>query len=223
VKPPTNSFCFAPAFNHPHQGDAVGAFHPYMEAYDRLYSKNGTVATLKFDNHAAAKSEFKTLMTQIEHAVMAARSQIDALVYFGHGWPTGMVSADIYNGSIPAFADLIRRNCAKGVKVILYACLCGAKSAPGGSFAARLAKELTDVQAEVLAHDNAGHTTTNPNVFRFVGIKPPIPVAPAGRFTAFDKILKAESIDKKPRGNNAFWARYPFMTDAEVEAEVRAY
>jgi hypothetical protein len=223
MTPPKNSFCFAPKFNHPHQGDATGAFHPYMDAFHKLYSKGGSVAALKFDNHAAAKSEFKTFTTEIEHAVTVARCQLDALVYFGHGWPTGMVSADIYTGSIPAFADLIRRNCARGVKIILYACLCGAKNTPGGNFAERLAKELTDIQAEVLAHENAGHTTTNPNVYRFMGIKPPLPVAPSGRFAAFDKLLKAECIDKKPRGNNAFWARYPFMTAAEIEAEVRAY
>jgi hypothetical protein len=221
--PPKNSFCFAPKFNHPNQGDATGAFHPYMEAFEKLYSKNGTVATLKFDNHATAKSEFNALMTDIQHAVMVARSQLDALVYFGHGWPTGMVSADIYNNAIPTFADLIRKNCAHSVKVILYACLCGAKNAPGGSFAARLANELTDVQAEVYAHDNAGHTTTNPNVYRFFGIRPAVLVAPPAKFHAFDKLLKTESIDKKPRGNNAFWARYPFMTDAEIDAEVSAY
>ena len=48
-------------------------------------------------------------------------------------------------------------------------------------------------------------------------------VAPPAKFHAFDKLLKTESIDKKPRGNNAFWARYPFMTDAEIDAEVSAY
>ena len=135
-------------------------------------------------------------MTQIEHAVTAAQSQLDALVYFGHGWPSGMASADIYNRSIPAFADLIRKKCAMGVKVTRSACLRGAMSAPGGRFAARLARELVDVQAEALAIENAGHTTANPNVFRFVGVKPPMSIAPAGRFTAFDRMLKAETIDK---------------------------
>ena len=47
MTPPSNSFCFAPMFNHPpHKDekgvvhasyDATGAFHPYMAAYEKLY------------------------------------------------------------------------------------------------------------------------------------------------------------------------------------------
>jgi hypothetical protein len=226
---PQNSFCFAPLHNHWRRGDlkpqydATGAFHPYMEAYKKIYSGKGRVATLKFDNHAAASSEFSTIRKQIEHAVNVADSQLDAIVYFGHGWPTGLVSADIYNDHLDSFADLIRRNAVQGVKVILYACLCGNLKAKGGSFAARLASQLSDLNAEVYAHDNAGHTTTNPNMYRFVGVRPPEPVAPKGYFQSFDKMLKAESIDRNPRHNSAFWARMPFMDAGEIAAEVKGY
>jgi len=229
---PTNSFCFAPVHNHPpHKDkagvmhpsyDATGAFLPYMEAYRKLYSDAGTVKTLAFNNHASAKSEFQTILTEINHAVSAAHAQLDALVYFGHGWPTGLVSADIYTPSIPDFAQLIRANCAPGVKIVLYACLCGQKSAKGGCFASQLASELSDVQATVFAHDNAGHTTTNPNIYVYSGNKPGLPVAPPGMFGAFDKLLKAESLDRKPKGNTAFWARVPFMTPDEIAAEVKS-
>jgi hypothetical protein len=65
MNPPKNSFCFAPLRNHPKPNDAhpkysdaTGAFHPYMAAYEALYSTDdGKVTTLKFNNHAAAKRE----------------------------------------------------------------------------------------------------------------------------------------------------------------------
>lgn len=233
MTPPKNSFCFAPQYNHPpHRDkagvlhtshDATGAFLPYMEAFRKLYSAGGAVAALKFNNHAAPKSEFKAILTEIDHAFNVSKSQLDAVVYFGHGWPTGMVSADIYDPSIPDFAKLIRLNCARGVKIVLYACLCGQVSAKGGCFAARLAAELSDMEAVVYAHDNAGHTTTNPNIYRYTGNKPGVAVAPAGMFHSFNVLLKTECLDKKPKGNSAFWARVPFMTDDEIAAEVKSY
>src|SRR5262245_20546646 len=98
---------------------------------------------------------------------MSIKAQLDAMVYFGHGSPRGLISADIYNGSIPAFAHQVRRNCAPGAK-ILYACDCARRNAPGGSFAARLAHELSDIRAEVYGHDDRGHITTNPNLYRYL-------------------------------------------------------
>ena len=162
-------------------------------------------------------------MGQINHAVSVADAQLDALVYFGHGWPTGLVSADIYTDKLTAFAKLIRANCVPGATVVLYACLCGKRDTQGGCFAARLAGELTDMQVTVYAHETAGHTTTNPYVYRFTGNKPGVAVAPAGKLKAFNKLLKAESIDAKPRSNTAFWARMPFMTDQEISSEVGGY
>ena len=233
MTPPTNSFCFAPLFNHPgHRDksgvmhasyDATGAFHPYMDAYAKLYGTAGKVATLKFNNHAPASDEFNAILTQIQHAVTAADAQLDAFIYFGHGWPTGLVSADIYTNRLSELAKLIRANCVPGVTIVLYACLCGKRDTQGGCFAARLALELSDMQATVFAHETAGHTTTNPYVYRFSGNKPPEAVAPSGMFQSFYKLLKAECIDTKPRGNSAFWARMPFMTDDEIRAEVGNY
>jgi hypothetical protein len=223
---PKNSFCFAPMYNSPQHvvdgkvvipHDATGAFLPYMEAFRRLYSAgDGTVITLPFDNRAKPATEFE----KISHGMNTAPSQLDAVVYFGHGMPYGMVSPDIYEKDIPKFADLIKRNSAQGVKVVLYACNCGKVNQPGGSFAAKLAAALSDLKAEVFGHDNVGHTTTNANIYRYSGGGPAVPLAPPGKFSAFNRILKAESLDQKPRGNTAFWARIPFMTSDEIAAEV---
>jgi hypothetical protein len=214
---PKNSFCFAPKFNSPNRMDATGAFLPYMEAFHRLYGGgNGRVATLPFDNHANAASEFGAISAALEQSP----GKLDAIVYFGHGEPFGMVSSDIYFPDIQKFAHLIRRKSVHGVRIVLYACSCGKVDYPGGSFASRLAVALRDIEATVFGHHNVGHTTTNANIYRYRGDGRGVAVAPIGKFTAFDRMLKAESIDQNPRRNNAFWARFPFMAPDEIRAEV---
>jgi hypothetical protein len=214
---PRNSFCFAPKFDSPQRHDASGAFLPYMEAFGRLYGGgHGRVATLPFDNHASADTEFAMIAAAIDQIP----GDLDAIVYFGHGEPFGMVSSDIYDKDIQKFAQLIKRKSTHGVRVVLYACSCGKFNYPGGSFAAKLAVALRDIDAVVFGHDNVGHTVTNANIYRYSGGGLGVPVAPTGKFTAFDRMLKAESIDQKPKGNTAFWARIPFMTQDEIRAEV---
>jgi hypothetical protein len=214
---PANSFCFAPKFDSPNRHDASGAFLPYMEAFRQLYGGGrGRVATLPFDNHACPEAEFAAISAGFEQIP----GKLDAIVYFGHGEPFGMVSSDIYNQDIQKFAQLIKRKSVHGVRVVLFACSCGKFDYPGGSFAAKLATALSDIEAVVFGHDNVGHTVTNANIYRYTGGSRGVAVAPTGKFKAFDRMLKAESIDLKPRGNNAFWARMPFMTPDEVRAEV---
>ena len=131
-----------------------------------------------------------------------------------------MVSSEIYGKDIQKFAHLIRRKCVHGVTVVLYACSCGKIDYPGGSFAAKLAVALRDMGATVFGHHNVGHTTTNANLYRYSSDGRGVLVAPIGKFTAFNRMMKAESIDEKPRGNTALWARVPFMTPDEIRAEV---
>jgi len=229
MTPPKNSFCFAPKFNSPQHGhplgtdgkvlmqhDATGAFHPYMTAFKKLYSGDGSVNTLMFDNHATAANELQV----ISHGFAACPSQLDTVVYFGHGVPQGLVSADIYRKDIPKFAKLIRDNCGQGVKILLYACSSGHVGYPGGCFASNLASELSDMKAVVFGHHDVGHTTTNPHLYRYEGSMPGVLVAPPGKTKEFNHLIKAESLDNKPKGNSAFWARAPFMTEAELKAEV---
>ena len=214
---PRNSLCFAPKFNSPKLVDASGAFLPYMEAFQRLYGGgHGRVSTLPFDNHANAPTEFGAITAAFEQVP----GKLDAVVYFGHGEPFGMVSPDIYVWDIQKFAQLIMRKSVHGVKVVLYACNCGMIDYPGGCFASKLAVALRDIEATVFGHYNVGHTTTNAHIYRYSGDGRGVWVPPTGKFRAFDRMLKAESIDQKPRGNTALWARYPFMTPEEIRAEV---
>jgi glyoxylase-like metal-dependent hydrolase (beta-lactamase superfamily II) len=188
-----------------------------MEAFRQLYGGgHGRVATLPFDNHASPASEFAAISAGFEQIP----GKLDAVIYFGHGEPFGMVSSDIYDQDIQKFAQLIKRKCVHGVRVVLYACNCGRVDHPGGSFAAKLATALSDIEAVVFGHDDVGHTVTNAHIYRYSGGGRGVAVAPTGKLIAFDRMLKAESLDQKPKGNNAFWARMPFMTPAEVRAEV---
>ena len=228
--PPKNSFCFAPKYNSPQHGhplgtdgkelmrhDATGAFHPYMEAYRKLYARDGgQVTTLKFDNNATPAAKLRDIV----RGFASAPPQIDAVVYFGHGIPSGMASAHIYRDSIAGFAKLIRENCVQDVRILLYACSCARLSYKGGCFAGLLATELSDMGAVVYGHNDPGHTTTNPHLYRYKGISPGTQVAPPGMTKAFNTLLKTECLDKKPKGNSAFWARIPFMTDAEIVSEL---
>jgi hypothetical protein len=188
-----------------------------MEAFGQLYGGgNGRVATLPFDNHAPPQAEFAAITAGFEQI----SGKLDAVVYFGHGEPLGMVSSDIYHWDIQKFAQLIKRKSVHGVRIVLFACNCGKFDYPGGSFAAKLAMALSDIDAVVFGHYDVGHTVTNPNIYRYSGGGRAVAVAPTGKLKAFDRLLKAESIDQKPKGNTAFWARMPFMTPDEVRAEV---
>ena len=82
MRTPKKSFCFAPQYNSPQKGhplgtdgkellrhDATGAFHPYMNAFKKLYSQDGgEVATLRFDNHGTAEHIFKQVVQGIWYA-----------------------------------------------------------------------------------------------------------------------------------------------------------
>ena len=75
---------------------------------------------------------------------------------------------------------------------------------------AKLANRLSSLNAQVFAHDAA----TSYTVFRYPG---GVQVAPPGTYGgngAFKRALK--------KHGSTLWARFPFMTAAELAAEVRA-
>jgi hypothetical protein len=212
---PKKAICLAPKLNSPQRMDATGAFLPYMEAFRRLYWPLARVTTLPFDNTASAAARFAAITA----AFHQASGKLDTVVYLGHGEPYGLVSAHIYFEELRKFAELIKATCVHGVRVLLYACSSGKVDYPGGSFAARLAQALDDIGGVVFGHDNVGHTCTNANLYRYSGFARARLVAPPGKFAAFDRLLKAECLDKKPKSTE-FWARTPFMTSEEIGAEV---
>ena len=234
MTPPKKSFCFAAKFNTPahsfesphgappipHGGeapphkmahDATAVFLPYMYRFKELYSQGGgQVTTMEFNNQAKPAERYSA----ISHALTCAPSGLDAVAYFGHGFPHGMASAHIYDANIDAFARLLESKCNPGVKIILYACSCGRRGEINGCFAAKLANRLSGLGAQVFGHDVAGHAATSYTVFRYPG---GVQVAPPGTYGgngAFKRALK--------KHGSTLWARFPFMTAAELAAEVRA-
>ncbi|HEY4250094.1 MAG TPA: hypothetical protein VGM87_02785 [Roseomonas sp.] len=217
MTPPEKSFVFAPRFNSPPDEanlgghDATGAFHPGMERYERLYEGLGKqVVTFRFDN-SRGQPAARRRQSIIDAMQRNAGSQrYDAIVYFGHGSPRGLLSASFGEGALDALSAAILQHCQPSVKVILYACCC---AAPGG-FAFKLAKQLgrwSHKGMAVLGHPTRGHSFRNPLVRRYPSDRGETgqTVCPDGMFADWQHAM---------RGHAEFWALMPFMTTEELAA-----
>jgi hypothetical protein len=85
------------------------------------------------------------------------------------------------------------------------------RAAHPDGFAQKLAAKLSDLNAVVFGHLSAGHAFTNPQVRRFPGGSG-IRVCPDGYVQGWIRAL----------ANTDLWARFPFMTTAEIQAELSA-
>jgi hypothetical protein len=244
---PGSSFCVAPMFDtldldrtlparmaH----DATFVFKPYMAAYASIYSN---VTTRLIYNHknkldhsrsqAPAAVAGESVSAQFWHAFDAAPDGLDAVVYFGHGWPSALLSIEVGPKSLPILANKIRSKCNVGVTVVLYACLAGDWKSPhcfelngrNACFASHLAQALSGQEAVVIAHSTAGHATTNAHVHRFWGSRHE-PMVPGGMVGLLHQRLLTDTFENghKKKGGTVtnLWARLPFMTPAEVQAEI---
>jgi len=153
------------------------------------------------------------------------------VVYFGHGWPSALLSIEVGPKSLPILANKIRSKCNVGVTVVLYACLAGDWKSPhcfelngrNACFASHLAQALSGQEAVVIAHSTAGHATTNAHVHRFWGSRHE-PMVPGGMVGLLHQRLLTDTFENghKKKGGTVtnLWARLPFMTPAEVQAEI---
>lgn len=204
---PKNAFIFAPMLNeppndaNPNGNDATGAFIPGAAMFEKFCIDNGGQATkLLFNNHAAGRQVFD----QILHALSIAPSQLDTVVYFGHGIKDVMVSAKIGSGFLDEFINALRGACGFGPRIVLYACSCGA---PGG-IASAIADGLSDQLAIVYGHSVAGHAYMNPMVYWYpMGLQAWV----WGSFKTWATKLNDP--------NNDLWMRFPFLTNDELRAE----
>lgn len=200
-----NAFLFAPAHNQSgYPADATGAFHPSARAFRDLH---GTQAPFLFDNRAQPRAR----RTEIFEALDAAPMGLDTIAYFGHGLTNALSSAGIRADDIHTFANLIQRKSAGRCKILLYACSAGAS----GGFADRLASILcgnqssTSAQYQVYGHTVPGHSVLNPTKVVYPGghyfVEPYTRLFPKWRSALTTRLL---------------WARYPFMRDEAIMAEV---
>jgi hypothetical protein len=246
VNAPKSSFCVAPMFDtlsfddriaHPHMAyDATYVFKPYMNAFASIYSGVTTKIIYNHKNkldtsksQAPAAVAHEAVTAQFWHAFDAAPDGLDAVVYFGHGWPSALLSIEIGPRSLPMLANKIRSKCNAGVTVVLYSCLTGDWKSPHcfelngrkACFASHLAQALSDQEAVVIAHSTAGHATTNAHVHRFWGTRRE-PMVPIGLVKQLHDRLVSDSFENghNKKSVTNLWARLPFMTPADVQAEI---
>ncbi len=157
--------------------DATGAFIPearrfaltHGQSFERLIGVRCV---------GVKKSVRRERTLEAIHAA-GSRERLDAIAFFGHGWPQG-IQFGITRKDISALCDVLEHTCNFDVKIVLYACLAAendkrdkdhANVGPGtdGGFADLLRDELArkGFQGWVDAHKTAGHTTWNPYVVRF--------------------------------------------------------
>ncbi len=200
-----NGFIMAPSHNKPGGHDATGAFHIGAAGFQKIHSLPPWV---RFENTADSKTADAKGFLKI---IQDQPGGWDVFAYFGHGDSNALGSADIRGrkGST-TLANVLRPKCNTGVIIMLYACNTGA---PGG-FAEWLAEDLASVHATVYAHvPPPGHTFQNANVVVYPGGAPVIP--------RHSSLWRDWYRDMHATGNE-LWARFPFMTAKELEAELTA-
>ena len=189
---------FAQAINMEARHDASGAFIPGARQFARAHGLSEPI-WLKDKND-------RKLMIE----TIATARDLDVIAYFGHGTRSSLPSADIRWEHLPQLSEAVRGAAGANCRVILYACTTGIE----GCFANQLAKIL-NYDVTVWGHTCAGHSFTNPYVTRFP-YQPdgsPYLVEPHGPlWQDWYKLIK---------GKSDIWTRFPFLSKAAVETEIR--
>lgn len=176
--------------------DATGAFIPGATYFTRKHSLGKPIW---LDD----TGDKKTMIDGIAKA-----SDVDVIVYFGHGVRSGLPSADIWWKDLPALTQAVRSAAAPGCQVILFACTSGEQ----GCFGNQLSK-LLEYKYKVWGHTCVGHSFTNPYVTSYPHEGgSPFLIEPKGPLWAkWYKLIKSKS---------DIWARFPFLTKEQVETEI---
>ena len=200
-----NGFIMAPSHNKPDRYDATGAFHIGAAKFQKVHSLPPWV---RFENTEESKTaDAKGFLKMIQDQA----GGWDVFAYFGHGDSNALGSADVRGRKgATNLANVLRPKCNSGAIIMLYACNTGA---PGG-FAQWLAEDLASIKATVYAHaPPKGHTFQNANVVSYPGGAPVI---------AHSSRLWGDWYRDMHASGNDLWARFPFMTAKELEAELTA-
>jgi hypothetical protein len=188
---------FSQSVNRPGRKDATGAFLLGADQFRRLHNLGEVV---KLDGHHDREAFIDTI---------ASATELDVIAYFGHGTRASLPSAGIAWTDIQIIAPLIKRALVKNTgQVMLYAC----STAGHGYFADHLSK-LMGYAYTVWGHTCVGHSFTNPYVQYFPNLSSPYLIDPNGPLWS-----KWYSLIKDPASN--VWARFPFMSQADLEEEV---
>jgi hypothetical protein len=187
--------------------DASGAF---MVGARRFKQIHGLADPVFFDNSLTYPKRRK----QILDAIDAVSGDLDVFAYFGHGWKTSLPSGGFRMDDIPDLASALGKKAAEGIVVILYACWAGV----GGGPAEGLFNGLSGKGAVVYGHTSRKHTFANPDTVVFGDAEIEDGKLVIGTGDPLWKNWSKDIIDQK----NDLWARFPFMTHDELEAELIA-
>jgi hypothetical protein len=186
---------FAQSVNRPDRHDATGAFLPGAEQFTRLHKLDRPVLL-------DGKHDRENFMDTI-----GAAADLDVIAYFGHGTRASLPSAGIHWSDLNTLAPRIKKAAAPTCQVILYAC----STAGVGYFADTLARKMDNLLT-VWGHTCEGHSFTNPYVQYFPFLSSPYLIAPQGPlWSKWQALIKSKS---------DIWARYPFMSQGDLEEEV---
>jgi hypothetical protein len=165
--------------NSKNKHDATGAFIPEAKAFQKYHeisSENMIPVTCVGVPKYQRKAK---VFREIEKA--GTKRKIDAIAFFGHGWPSG-IQFGIGRKDIPDLAKLISQHCYSDLKIVLYACLTAENDErdknikqvgtnTDGGFADLLRDELARNDVDkgwVDGHKTFGHATWNPFCVRFL-------------------------------------------------------
>lgn len=200
-----NGFIMAPAHNKEGRCDATGAFHIGADIFQKVHK---LPAWVKFENDETSKtSDTKGFLDIISKQA----GNWDVYAYFGHANTNALASADVRGRKgATLLANTLRPKLKTGGVVLLYACMAGQ---PGG-FADWLSQDLADKRITVYGHlPPKGHTFQNACMLRYPGgdwVVPRTSPLWGDWYRDFHSL------------GNDLWARFPWMTQDQIEAELTA-
>lgn len=205
-----NALILAAGKDRPHEHDSIYAFQIGASRFQAINEVSSQ--PVLFDNTGEEVGHYAAVEARVLSAIATGGSAgpWEAVAVFCHGGADALWSAGLRGASgAQALANALRPRCAANVVIVLYACNAG----QSGGFASKLANELSDLNATVYGHTSARHTFANPDTTVFPADEPVI-----ARSSPLWKNWNDDIIDQ----SNDLWARFPFMTQAELEAELSA-
>lgn len=190
--------------------DSTGEFKLIGRKFKGLYGLPDTLVR-SFENvHDDVDPEGKGADTRenfFDTLAEVTEGSLDFFAYAGHGGTQSLPSAQVRKQDMSKLADEIRRLVKSDGTVIFYACSTGA---PGG-FASSLSKLLPEMT--VWGHTDAGQASRNADKIRFQNgtsqdIRDLLSAAARAKFASY------------LRASEDFYARLPFMTVEDMEAEL---
>jgi hypothetical protein len=227
---------FAPQFDTDGH-DATGAFQPEAYAFCDFHGLPRDTVHL-FDNRAALPDR----RAQVTALMSGRLERAETFALFSHGWKTGVQPGWVM-GVIHKMAAALNMACVNAPTVILYCCSTGkdgdnqdaddVQAGPGGEggFADALRDDMVrlGMRPTIYAHTCRGHTTTNAFVRRFdhdqiAGgewiIEPHTELWSAWERAINPIVTRGKRRFLDPVRTLRF--RFPFMSQAEIEAELHA-